>query len=68
MELTGTKTLDAYQVGSLKVSDAELSAYQFATSDDAAMLLRPDMNRRLHRARTALTTETTSYEESDRHW
>jgi 8-oxo-dGTP pyrophosphatase MutT (NUDIX family) len=60
--------LDAAQIGGLKVSDAELSAYQFATADDAATLLRPDMNRRLHRARTALTTETTSYEESDRHW
>lgn len=60
--------LDASQIGSLKVSDTELSAYKFATAEDAAVLLRPDMIARLNRARAALMTESTSYQEFDRRW
>jgi 8-oxo-dGTP pyrophosphatase MutT (NUDIX family) len=61
-------TLDPHHVDQLKLTDPELSAYQFTTLDDAKPLLRPDMHDRLRRAHTALATDATTYGETERHW
>lgn len=61
-------TLDGEQTAQLKLTDPELSAYQFVTLDDTKPLLRPDVHQRLVRARTALVTEATAYDELERHW
>lgn len=52
----------------LTVSDPEISAYQFATMDDAAEMLRADVNERLRRAHAALLAGTVDYHETERDW
>jgi 8-oxo-dGTP diphosphatase len=47
----------------LRVGDAEISAYRFATVEDAAALLRPDVHGRLVRSLDALESGTTAYDE-----
>jgi 8-oxo-dGTP pyrophosphatase MutT (NUDIX family) len=61
-------TISPQQIDRLRLDDAELSAYQFATFNDAARLLRPDVHRRLAGARDALATGTTAYDETQRRW
>ena len=60
--------LSPEQIADLKLSDPELSAYQFATVVAAADLLRPDVYDRLRRALCSLADDTTSYDETDRNW
>jgi ADP-ribose pyrophosphatase YjhB (NUDIX family) len=60
-------TLDRQQIAQLKLTDPELSGYRFATIEDAKPLLRPDVYRRLDRAQAALVSDTTAYDETERH-
>jgi hypothetical protein len=64
----GGREVDTADSDRLQLGDGELSDYRFATPNEAATLLRPDINDRLQRALAALTTGATAYVEHQRRW